>query len=474
MKVKDNNKFYTIFKTLSLSEKKEFCEFLRLSFIKKPRLSDFIIEKIETGENLYLYLDNKYSERSLWNIYSELTRSLNQFLSLKEIMSDEKEMHNIKRKQFRKRNIRSLFISELRNDIKELKSREFSYSILKDIHHAAYSSLPELIKSGISNEFSEINKLSSDFLILSSLFEIYSNSIEDIIRKEFYGEKSELLNQNIFKFIEIEQLIKLINEKYPEYVDFFYIIFNLNLAIREPLNFLAYMNAKERFFLIAHKCSREYRSEIYVLLVNICNIISNRTKRNMDAQIFEIFKSKIDNGLTDDLKNVKIGENHFRDYIYIALRENDVEWAEEFLHKYSPLLAPSIKENNINTALAFINYHKKNYSLAIDHILKLNRRFYIHDLDFYTIQIFSYFDAGNIVDCLRLKIRFQEYANTNSKLPELYKSGVTNFLKILTGMISYIESGKKDILNDLEYAIENSTGLLWKSWILAKIKEIRH
>ncbi|MEZ4691049.1 MAG: hypothetical protein R3A12_13120 [Ignavibacteria bacterium] len=51
-----------------------------------------------------------------------------------------------------------------------------------------------------------------------------------------------------------------------------------------------------------------------------------------------ILKSKLDGGLTDDLKNSKIGGNHFRDYVYIALNLNEDKWAEEFIIEYSQIL----------------------------------------------------------------------------------------------------------------------------------------
>lgn len=473
MKVKKNNKFYTIFTSLTPEEKMEFCEFLKLSFIIKPRLSELIIDRIKSGKDLHLYLSGKYSPRTLWNIYSELTRSLEQFLSVKELMCNDMEMHKLKRIQLSKREHRKLLNNEFKNEIKNLKETEFSYNTLSNIHLAANNYVTELIKDGISKDFYKINKLNSDFQILSSFFEMLSYIIETEIRKEFYEIGPELLQDKIIEIIDYDKVLNIINESYPEFKVFFSIIYDMHCSLLDPWNYEIFKKAKDQFLLNTRKCSFKYRSEVYIVLLNICNIISNKTKRNMNPDMFEILRSKLDNGLTDDLRTVKLGENHFRDYIYIALLQNDVKWAEEFLNKYSPLLAPSIKENNINTALAFINYHKKNYSLAIDHVLKLKRRFYIHDLDFYTIQIFSYFDSGYIVDCLRLKIRFQEYANTNSKLPELYKSGVTNFLKILTGLISYKESGKKGILNELEYIIENSTGLLWKSWIMAKLKELK-
>ena len=111
------------------SERKEFCEFLRLSFIKKTRLSEIIIDKIESGTDLHAYFLKKYTERSLWNIYSELTGSLEQFLSLKEIMTEEAEAHRLKRNQFRKRDLTRLLVSDHKNNIKKLKKVRFKTNL---------------------------------------------------------------------------------------------------------------------------------------------------------------------------------------------------------------------------------------------------------------------------------------------------------------------------------------------------------
>lgn len=473
MKIKKNNKFFKIFNSLSDSEIKEFCEFLRLSFIIKPRLSNVIIEKIESEKDLHLYLKSKYSERSLWNIYSELTRSLCEYLSLKEIIINEKEMKKLKRMQLHKRDLGKILINDYKIDIKNLKSSEFSFYTFNDIHFAANNCLIELIKTGLSKEFYEISKISSDFLILRSFFEMILFNLEDRIRKEFYGEKSDLLNQYIFNVIDTKKIQKIIIEQYPDYKNIFKLIFNMYYAVISPENYSNFKKAKEGFLKDINIYSLKFRAEVFIVLINISNLISNRTKRDMNSEMFELLKSKIDSGLTDDLKISKIGENHFRDYIYVALKVNEDKWAEDFLNKYSSLLHPSLKENNINTALAFINYHRKNYVLAVTHIKKLKRRIFINDLDFYSIQIFSAFDSGNIVDCVRTKKRFQEYVKSSSQLPDVYKSGIINFLKSLSALIRYKETGKNKNLTELQYIILNSNELLWRFWLTNKLNELK-
>ncbi|MCB0726517.1 MAG: hypothetical protein KDD00_03590 [Ignavibacteriae bacterium] len=474
MEVKKNNKFFTIYSSLTSQEKMEFCEFLKLSFINKPRLSELIINRIQSGKDLHLYLSGKYSPRTLWNIYSELTRSLEQFLSVKELMHNEKEMHKLKRIQFSKRGHRKLLNNEFKNEIKNLKETEFSYHTLSNIHIAANNYVSELIKDGISKDFYEINKLNSDFQILRSFFEMLSYNIETETRKEFYEIGPELLQNKIIEIIDYEKILKIINDGYPEFKVFFNIIYYMHCSLQDPWNYENFKKAKDEFLLNAGKCTLDYRSEVYIALLNICNIISNRTKRNMNPDMFEILRSKLDNGLTDDLSSVKLGENHFRDYIYIALLQNDDKWAEDFLNKYSPVLPEPIRENNINTALAFINYHRKNYSDAIIYIKKVKRNYYINDLDFYTIQIFSYFDLGNIVECLRIKSRFQEYVKKNTQMSDEYKIGIINFIKILSYLISFKENGKRNNLEDLEYNIQNTKKLFWRNWLTIKLKELKN
>ncbi|HMQ67735.1 MAG TPA: hypothetical protein PKA90_02320 [Ignavibacteria bacterium] len=472
MKVKKNNKFFTIFKTLSETEKKEFCEFLRLSFIKRPRLSEFIIEKIYNGEDLHKYLDDKYSERSIWNIYSELTRTIGEFLALKEVTGNEKKMHDLKRNQLSKRGLRKLLFFEYKNEVRDLISSEFYFFKFKDIHNSAYLYMLELIKNGLSDRFHTVHEMNSDYKNLAFILEILSSNIEDKFRKEFYENKAELLQDKIITHIDLNRIIDIISSKYPEYNELFRLLYDMNCSVNDPADYKLFKILKNKILNNVSNFSKSFSSDIYIALINLCNIVSNRSKKDTSADLFGILKSKIENGFIEDLQQLKIGENHFRDYIYAALQVKEDKWAEDFLTEYSRFLPSSIKENNVNTAYAFISYYRKNYQDAIDHIKKVKSNFYIHNLDFYSIQIFSYFDLGNIVECMIIKKRFQEYVNKNSQLTDINRKGVMNFLKILTYLLSYKETGKKNILHDLKYAFANSNELHWKNWLTDKINEL--
>jgi hypothetical protein len=219
--------------------------------------------------------------------------------------------------------------------------------------------------------------------------------------------------------------------------------------------------------------SDNFKEDIIDAMVNVCMLISKTTSKNMDSEIFEIFKLKLDHGLLNDLMKTKIGENHFRDYVHIALNLNEVQWAENFIEKYSSFLPQNLRENNINTALSFLQLHKKNYNEAISLISKLKRTYFIHDLDYFIVLMAAYYEWGNFVECLAVKNRFQEYMRNNLRFAETYKKSSDNFIKNLTGLIRYAESGKRKILEEVEYDVINMEELIWRIWLLKKINELK-
>ena len=471
MKVKKNNRFNSIFSTLSETERKEFCEFLRLTFVKKPRLSGIVIDKIELGDDLHSYLESKYSERSLWNIYFELTRSIKQFIAIKEIIDNEEKMHDLQQLQFRKRGLGDLLIADHKKNIDKLKSNGFSELTLKEIHDSSENCVMEMAKYGLSKDLSKMMKTSSDHFILRFYYDLVLNLIEKQLRKEFYGDIENFLMLELTLHSDLSKIFGIISERYPEYEVFFGINLNLYAAITEPDNLRYFIKAKKLFMSNISRLSANLRSDTYYTLLNVAIFISKKSKNNLDREMFDIMRSKLDNGITDDLKKIKIGENHFRDYVYIAVNLNEDKWAEEFINKYSSLLPEELRENNVNTSLAFLNLNRKRYSEAIRYIMNLKRSFHIHDFDYYTIQIFAHYESGNIVDCLRVKKRFQEYLKNNSQLPKFDKTGSENFLKLLTELIKYRDTGKKKILDDLKYAVVNTDELFWRKWISKMLEE---
>jgi hypothetical protein len=473
MKVKKNNRFYSIFNTLSETERMEFCEFLRLSFVKKPRLSQLVIDKIESGDELHSFLEEKYSDRSLWNIYFELTKSIKQFIAVKEVMENEKEMHNLKRIQLSKRNLSKHLIRDYTNNISVLKSSEFSFSTFNEIHRLALDCSGELSKYGLSKEFSDMYKTHSDFHVISFIFELISHRIEKIIRREFYGDKTKAMSEDMIRLIDIEKTKELITTHYPEYKTILSLLSELYATVSKPDNMSSFKRAKEIFLRNTNLFSEKYKSEIFYTLINMCTLIAQRSKRNLDAEMFDLMKSKLENGFVDDLENSMVGGNHFRDYVYVALNFNKDKWAEDFIKNYSHYLPDDLRDNNVNTAFAFLNLYRKNYTDAVMYISKLKRKFFIHDFDYYTIQIFSYYESGDIIECLRVKKRFQEYFKNNSQFPKSQTPGAENFLKLLSGLIKYKETGNKKLLDDLEYEVENTDELFWRKWLSRMIKKAR-
>jgi hypothetical protein len=473
MENKNNNKFYTILNTFSNLERNEFCEFLDLSFIKKPRLSKIVIEKINSGTDLDEYLKTKYSARTQWNIYSELTVSIKQFVALKEILLDKEEMHRLKRKQLFRRDLTKPLILDYRNVIKLKLAEKLSSESMKEISKTAYDCLHSLFKKGEFKETDPVYKVFSDFHVLSFILEIMTFDIDMEIRNKFYGEKDRFLNKEIFSFIDFESILTVIKNLYPEYNNIFYVIYNLNKVTRDPADFESFKIAKDIFLSDSSLLSDRYKYDLFNMFVNIGNLITKSQKMDMHSELFELMSWKIKEGLTEDLRETLMGGNHFREYTLVAISVNEHKWAEEFIKKYSSILPKDLRENSVNTAMAFLQLHRKNYDEAIAFISKLKRTYLIHDLDYFRIMIGAYFESGNLLECLSVKRHFQEYMRKSSRFVQTYKKSSQNFLGCLTKLINYKESGKKKILNDLEYEVKNSNELIWRIWLEKMIGEMK-
>lgn len=471
MENKHNNKFFTVFNTFSEIERREFCEFLELSFIQKPRLSGILIKKIKSGTDLHEYLSEKYSERTLWNIYSELTVSIMQFISVKEVLSDKKEMLTLKRKQLHKRDLMKYLVQDYRIELKTEIESELSFESMNDIYQSALHCLVSMFKSGDSKDMESIFKIYSDFYILNVFLELLSRRIEFEIRIEIYGKKNIYLFEEVYSFIDFENILNVIKRFYPEYENIFSIIYNLNIVINDPEDYESFKNAKDHFFKGSAQLTNKYKSDILNIFTNICSLITKRTTRNMSSDLFEIMKEKVRLGLINDLITANKGENHFREYIHVALSVNEIKWAEDFINKYSGLLPVNLRENSINSALAFIELKKKNYEAAIDYAFKLKRKYYVYDLDFFRILICANFESGNLIECDSAKKRLHEYVLRNSRFPQTYKKSAKKFIGCLSKLIKFRETNSESILTELEFEVKNKSELMWRNWLTFMIND---
>jgi hypothetical protein len=470
MQRKKKIKFFRIYDSLSHIEKKQFHSFLKLSFVPKVGVSKIILNHMKSNSDLSQYLNSNFSPRSVWNICSELTKPIEQFLAVKELLGDGKEISVLMRRQMNKRDLDTLLEHEYKNAISKLLSSKMNDTTLREIKENSLRLLYLSLKTGDSRLKKQAFNMYHNFYSLNFLFEtiLVMTGIEVT---NFINEKLEVpLMEKIFPMLNYDGILKVIKKQFPD----FYPVIKLHFDIYKLLekgSSGSYRKTSDAFFGMMDKFSDKYKTQIFEILLECLIRNEDLSKDEVDREMFELLSKKVEAGLVYDLSEYRIGFNHFRDNILIALKVGETEWAEMFVSEFSYLLPEKQRMNDVNTAWAFISLSKGNYHETLKFISNVRRTYSTHYHDFFRISAKANFELGNYDECFSISEKYRDYLRRTEKSGMQYVSGSKMFLKNFKRLVNYKLSSNVKYLNQIEYDLQKSTSYSENIWIEKKLNE---
>ncbi|HMS64906.1 MAG TPA: hypothetical protein PKD83_06585 [Ignavibacteria bacterium] len=84
-----------------------------------------------------------------------------------------------------------------------------------------------------------------------------------------------------------------------------------------------------------------------------------------ERDLFEVYKRKLEEGIYEDLLKIYYQSQNFRDYIIIGLRRNELEWVENFIRVYAPMLPAKTREDEKTMAHARVLIYRSEFRKAL-------------------------------------------------------------------------------------------------------------
>ena len=458
-------------KTLAVSERKEFDNYLKAPIGRKPRVSNKIIEAFTMGENFESFMNENYNKRTQWNTYSELTLSLEDFLAAKRMLRDSDKRNELLADEFSSRGLTEFARAYFEQEISNLSSSNPDDGILiKSLHlQEKYS---ELLKGiGEIKKFKDNLNSRYEIFAVKSVFESLmfqlecNNNLRDSkdIRLELFDSYNNSLDLKLF--------IRLTKRKAPRFYQLLNIAYKVLNLDNSPYSLSSFENVRNYFYKNMDSFTDEFKAKIYFMLINYLINLGNSGLAKVDNYLFELLKKKISDRIIDDLEFGNLDRSHFRDYVAIALRVNELNWASEFIDTYYSLLPPAQRENEMNVVRAMVSVKRKDFVSAIKYIEKVKRSDYIYLTDYFRISIISKFELNEFLGCIKQINNFKRHLWKNSEIPELYVNKYKRFLRFIENLVEYKQTGKTGELEGILNEIEKDTNVPSYNWIIEKAKE---
>ncbi|MEO0874637.1 MAG: hypothetical protein AAFY48_08550, partial [Bacteroidota bacterium] len=153
----------------------------------------------------------------------------------------------------------------------------------------------------------------------------------------------------------------------------------------------------------------------------------NKGYRDFQKELFELYQEGLSNGLI--FTNGLLNEWNYKNITVLGCILGEFEWTEEFLETYKERLPEKPRENSYNYNMAHLNYSKRNYSEALDHLLLVRFSDVKYHLNYNNLLLATYYALGDTEALMSLLDTFRIYVIRNRKMTVDLKKQYTNFLR---------------------------------------------
>ena len=422
---------------------------------------DFESERL-TKANAFAYVygnQRAYDEKEMGYMMSQLTQLINDFLAHEQLRNDDMK--------------KSQLLMPLYNDW----DLEKSFS--------------EILKK--ANKYQK-NKRGKDSDYYYNQFKIYLNEAEQFAKQQIHAQDVAL-------------------QKAIDFLDYYYITMKLQYScailarslaaknyqvklIQELKNYLQ-NNSHENHYSIhiyhtilqtvldgdndihfeqLKKLMEEYihyfepteATGIYTHAVNYCVRQINRGQSHYMIELLTLYKNLLKNRVI--FEGNYLSQWNYTNIVAIAVKNEEFEWAENFIKEYKASLDPAFRKNAYNYNLAYLFFYQKEYDKVLELLPKVEFKDVIYSVSSRLLLIKSYYEQNTVMSFTSLVDSFKMYLKRNKIIPDDMRKRHLNFLKYIDAIQKEIKGNNEKLLK-LKEKIENDKQTVNKPWLLEKVNE---
>lgn len=445
---------------------KSFYPGFNLNKDKENFTAEYIFKKLFPGKNF----DPKASANLINTLTSELFKSGKEFLIQLELRNETSIKNSFLLHQLRKKSLYNEFEKEnekINATESKLKGGGVEYFMNKCLMSKAsveyFISIQDFQKA-----IEGVSKF-SDYMITSAFISAFNCIEQKKISKNAYNLKTAVSIPDILiKYTDLNSFVADLkntdNQLYP-YIAISYLAYLMDTFPEEENYFyemkkmvyenIELFNQKVRFILLG-------KLESYCVGKSMSN-----TADKFFHEEFEIYKKSLELDCYKYSKDDHLSLVNFRNFMYAAIDCNELDWLENFINKYTDELQSDHRENMKFYSLANLNYARKDYEKALEHLIKVKYEFFLFKIDVKALMFRIYFEMELYENAISVMNTMKQYIETTSDLSELFKKRYKNFVKFSNDLLKIrLSTGTKDY-GLLKKKINEENLIISKNWLIA-------
>jgi hypothetical protein len=450
--------------TLNRYERPEFEKYLSSPFFNNDKsllkAFDFLSSADVTvldRKALFIYVygeQKKFDDKTARYICSNLQKHLEQYVTLKSWMKDNRAYRNsLCRELSARRCSKSWQYHALqeKETTPELNAdhyyHRYVFSQTEYIHHAkSISRTNQLRYDQMSNHLDQFYCLRK--LQLACELINMNNVLQTDFKQHLITEIIHLLKQNGFfnsALIEIYYCIyQLLSEPDEIFLE------RLRILLSKNENSIGVSELKDIY---------QYIKNFYVKKINTGQPEYLKT-------LLDLYKSYIANERL--MRHDYFSPWEFKNIVTIALRLNEVTWTTNFIKKYISYLAPEERKNANQYNTAVLHYHTGEFRKSIQYLQQVEFTDIYYALDSRSFLLKNYFELDETEILFYHISAYKVYLKRNRLISSYQRTIYSNYLKYV-GKIVRAGINRKKLLS-IKSALEKEKAISDKRWLMEKVE----
>lgn len=480
-----SSKFIQVMSTFSDKEFKEFEKTAVSYFYKNEKMLSFIefivfhypgfeeesISKLNAFRFVYTQGED-FEDIRIREMLSALNKVLKDFLVLNQIKTSDFYYELDLLKQYKRRDLESLYQSQLKTVKSKLKKDKFKN---KEFYKRSF------LLASVENEHFTAKHIRA----LDQHIQIKLNNLDYFYFATKLKETCEMLNRqrllnqqyelNLFE--EIEDIIDKNRDAYLNQATIvcYYEIYKL-LTTNDDKNQLQI--CLDTLNKNAPNFSGEELKAMYDFPQNYCIAQVNKGNENYTEVLFDLQTLLVDK--TFNMVNGFISQVSYRNIVTIALKLKKFEFSKKFIEDFKSKVAPEFRENTYNMNKANLYYSLEEYHKTISLLNQVEFTDTYYAYYSKVILLKTYYALAEFETLSYFITAFKLNIKRNKELPPLYKKGadlfLSNFKKIfnIAEKIDFLDAKKvNEKLNQIAQDVNAEKNIHNRAWLLEIIENLR-
>jgi hypothetical protein len=403
-----------------------------------------------------LYPDQPYNDQQLRLLLSYLLRSLERFLALRELEGDAFLPGRLLLQAYRRRKLPRHFAHALHRAKKHLDHQPW--------RHPEYL----LAQYDLEQEHYQLQSAEGrtrEFNLQEQEIQLTGAFLAMKLRQACFL----LAHQAVFNTpyqVELEEELLALAAR-PPYAELPAIAVYRNgfRALRSPEQEDLFAPFRQQLMESLNSFPREELRDLFLLGINLCIRNINRNREAFLREALELYRSGIEAEVL--VEEGRLSRFTYHNAIGIALRLGELDWAEQFLHRYRPLLEPEQQAAAFSLNAARLSFARRDFGQALLDLQQADYKDLINNLVAKTLQLKIYYELdefGLLESHLKAMQAFLRRQRRLGYHQQNYRN-ITHFAARLLAL----PPGDKAARQKLRAAIEQAEPLTEKEWLMEKV-----